>query len=211
MKGDVTKERGPWGSRKRPEPRGKTKCTLKLPSLCQSKRYMLSAPWGKTAQSCPTLCNPFDCSLLGSSVHGIFQARILEWVAISFQVYKTVSCPMSILRASSGPLCITDAKKFYWLLFYDIQEFTIIMPICSAQSESSFMDSPPPPTDALEAQVTWESPTECTGVLVWWCDSSRKGYLPPASVHGLYGVLLSPNALSSLHAKTPSLSLLLLR
>ena len=34
-------------------------------------------------QSCPTLCNPMDCSPPGSSVHGIFQARILEWVAIS--------------------------------------------------------------------------------------------------------------------------------
>ena len=36
------------------------------------------------AQLCPTLCNLMDCSLSGSSVHGIFQARILEWVAISF-------------------------------------------------------------------------------------------------------------------------------
>ena len=36
------------------------------------------------AQSCPTLCNPLDCSLSGSSVHGIFQARILQWVAISY-------------------------------------------------------------------------------------------------------------------------------
>ena len=35
------------------------------------------------AQSCLTLCNPKDCSLPGSSVHGILQARILEWVAIS--------------------------------------------------------------------------------------------------------------------------------
>ena len=38
----------------------------------------------KVAQSCLTLCDPIDCSLLVSSVHGIFQARILEWVAISF-------------------------------------------------------------------------------------------------------------------------------
>ena len=38
----------------------------------------------KVAQSCLTLCDPMDCSLPGSSVHGIFQARILEWVAISF-------------------------------------------------------------------------------------------------------------------------------
>ena len=35
-------------------------------------------------QSCPTLCDPIDYSLPGSSVHGIFQARVLEWVAISF-------------------------------------------------------------------------------------------------------------------------------
>ena len=38
----------------------------------------------EVAQSCPTLCDPMDCSLPRSSVHGIFQARVLEWVAISF-------------------------------------------------------------------------------------------------------------------------------
>ena len=38
----------------------------------------------EATQSCPTLCDPMDCRLPGSSVHGIFQARILEWVAISF-------------------------------------------------------------------------------------------------------------------------------
>ena len=37
----------------------------------------------EVAQSCPTLYNPMDCSPPGSSVHGILQARILEWVAIS--------------------------------------------------------------------------------------------------------------------------------
>ena len=38
----------------------------------------------KSLQSCPTLCDPMDCSLPGFSVHGILQARTLEWVAISF-------------------------------------------------------------------------------------------------------------------------------
>ena len=38
----------------------------------------------EVAQSCPTLSNPMDCSLTGSSVHGIFQARVLEWGAIAF-------------------------------------------------------------------------------------------------------------------------------
>ena len=54
--------------------------------------YFKSSQWfltckGKVkvlvAQSCPTLCDPMDCSLPGSSVHGILQARIREWVAIS--------------------------------------------------------------------------------------------------------------------------------
>ena len=45
----------------------------------------------EVAQSCPTLCDPMDCSLSGSSVHGIFQGRVLEWIAISFS------------RASSNP------------------------------------------------------------------------------------------------------------
>ena len=38
----------------------------------------------QVAQLCLTLCDPMDCSLPGSSIHGIFQARVLEWVAIAF-------------------------------------------------------------------------------------------------------------------------------
>ena len=38
----------------------------------------------EVAQSCPTLSDPMDCSLPGSSAHGIFQARVLEWVAMAF-------------------------------------------------------------------------------------------------------------------------------
>ena len=42
--------------------------------------------WSEVAQLCLTLCDPMDCSLPGSSVYGIFQARVLEWVAISFSI-----------------------------------------------------------------------------------------------------------------------------
>ena len=38
---------------------------------------------------CPTLCDPMDCTLLGSSVHGILQARILEWVALLQRIFLT--------------------------------------------------------------------------------------------------------------------------
>ena len=50
------------------------------------------------AQSCPILCDPMDCSLPGSSVRGIFQSRILEWVAFSF--YRRSSWPRDWTRVS---------------------------------------------------------------------------------------------------------------
>ena len=46
--------------------------------------YVIVAAAAKSLQSCPTLLDPMDCSLPGSSIHGIFQARVLEWVAIAF-------------------------------------------------------------------------------------------------------------------------------
>ena len=44
---------------------------------------------GLAIQSCSTPCDPMDCSPPGSSVHGILQARILEWAAISFSIKYT--------------------------------------------------------------------------------------------------------------------------
>ena len=63
--------------------------TLKSPQHHRSKSSILwhsglEVKWSEVAQSCLTLCDPMDCSLTGFSVHGIFQARVLEWVAISF-------------------------------------------------------------------------------------------------------------------------------
>ena len=49
-----------------------------------SHPYMKVKNESEVTQSCPTLYDPMDCSLPGSSVYGIFQARVLEWVAISF-------------------------------------------------------------------------------------------------------------------------------
>ena len=52
--------------------------------LCQTLGHCFEVKWSEGAQSCPTLCNLMDCSPPGSLVHGIFQAWILEWGAISF-------------------------------------------------------------------------------------------------------------------------------
>ena len=52
-------------------------------------RCMKMKKESEVAQSCPTLRDPTDCSLPGFSVHGIFQARVLEWDAIAFSVHTT--------------------------------------------------------------------------------------------------------------------------
>ena len=49
----------------------------------------------EVAQSCLTLSDPMDCSLPGSSVHGIFQARVLEWGAIAFSEVKVTYTEMN--------------------------------------------------------------------------------------------------------------------
>ena len=60
----------------------------------------------------PTLCNPLDCSLPGSSVHGIFQARILEWVAIFFS--KGSSLPRNQTHVS----CIAGSFLHFRRILY---------------------------------------------------------------------------------------------
>ena len=48
----------------------------------------------EVAQSCPTLSDPMDRSLPGSSIHGICQARVLEWVSIAFLAFSICRCPI---------------------------------------------------------------------------------------------------------------------
>ena len=56
----------------------------------------------EVAQSCPTLCDPMDCSLPGSSFHGIFQARVLEWGAIFRYILVTKGFPQSSVGKESA-------------------------------------------------------------------------------------------------------------
>ena len=70
--------------------------------------YMHMYTEGEVAQSCPTLCDPMVCSLLGFSVHGIFHARVLEWVTISFS------------RGSSRPRDWTQVSRIVGRRFYHL-------------------------------------------------------------------------------------------
>ena len=62
----------------------------------------------EVSQSCPTLCDPLNCSLPGYSVHGILQARILEWVAISFSRGSSWS------RDQTWVSCVTGRRFMLW-------------------------------------------------------------------------------------------------
>ena len=61
-----------------------------------------AAAAAKLLQLCPTLCDPMDCSLPGSSIHGIFQARILGWVAIAFFERKLSTEVLMLLNCGVG-------------------------------------------------------------------------------------------------------------
>ena len=61
----------------------------------------------QVAQSCLTLCDPMDCSLPGSSVHGIFQARVLEWVAIAFSGH---GADWSLIQHCLATSCTTSSE-----------------------------------------------------------------------------------------------------
>ena len=64
----------------------------------------------EVTQSCPTLSDPRDCSPPGSSVHGIFQARVLEWGAIAFSLKRSINPPkVTQLEISrSTPVSLTS-------------------------------------------------------------------------------------------------------
>ena len=84
--------------------------------LCslQSKmeKIYVAATAAKSLQSCLTLSNPMDCSLPGSSIHGIFQARVLEWVAIAFSCVFWVSCTHTQRHACSHTPRSPDASPW---------------------------------------------------------------------------------------------------
>ena len=61
----------------------------------------------EVSQSCLTLRDPMDCSLPGSSVHGIFQARVLEWGAIAFSEYHLLLLLLLLSCFSHVQLCAT--------------------------------------------------------------------------------------------------------
>ena len=69
----------------------------------------------KSLQSCPTLCNPMDCSAPGSCIHGILQARVLEWVAIPFSMGSPWPREQTCVSCIEGGLfTIWDTRQAFY-------------------------------------------------------------------------------------------------
>ena len=83
----------------------------------------------EVAQSCQTLPDPMDHSLQGSSVHGIFQARVLEWGAIAFSIGRGKNGPSGLLLLLENDPLKTYHKQFNFSLENLILYFSLALSI----------------------------------------------------------------------------------
>ena len=121
----------------------------------------------KSLQLCPTLCDPMDCSLPVSSVHGILQARIPEWIAISFS--RGSSQPRDLMSpALAGRFFTTTATGEALPLHVSLTQLQACWPHCfwnmpRTSSRSEYLPETPPreltahlsPPSVLYAKVTF--------------------------------------------------------
>ena len=108
----------------------------------------------EVAQSCPTLCDPMDCSLSGSSVHGIFQARVLEWIAISFS--RGSSQPRSRTQVS----CIAGRHFTVWAKSIDVIKMKEEREVeREVYHNRAFREAQRDPRRA-QIFLTWENPSQ---------------------------------------------------
>ena len=96
------------------------------------------------SQSCPTLCDPMDCSLPGSSVHGILQERTLEWAAISFSAHLPTQgqdlCLFCLLYWQAVSFPLAPPGKSCYLLFSNKLLCLLSMPQLSTTLTMEFQN-----------------------------------------------------------------------
>ena len=130
--------------------------------------------FSSVAQSCPTLCDPMDCSPPSSSVHGIPQAKILEWVAILFSNSLFCTVCLSAHFSSVTQPCLTpcdpmDQSTPGFPFHHQLPEFTQIHVhwVDDAIQPSHPLSSPSPPTFHLsqhQGLFKWVSSPQSIGV-----------------------------------------------
>ena len=114
----------------------------------------------EVAQSCPTLSGPMDCSLPGSSIHGIFQARVLEWGAVAFSVGHFSSVQFFATLWTIG-------ARLFCPLEFSRQEYWSGLPcpppgyLFDPEIKSKALISPALAGGFFTTSTTWEAPYVC--------------------------------------------------
>ena len=112
------------------------------------------------AQLCLTLCNPMDCSLLGSSVHGILQVRILEWLAIPFSMASSQPSDRTQVSSIAGRFFTNKPSQKPLIssrnLLYNNVPVINRTPGSGSISHSVMSDSVRPGTVACQAPLSME-------------------------------------------------------
>ena len=160
------------GSRRRKGRRGLKmylkKSWLKTPRTWRRKHIQVqrNKSESQVARSCSTLCEPMDCSLPGSSVHGIFQAIVLEWIAISFS--RGCSWPRDqtqVSRIVDRCFTVWATREVSGLLFPsqgDLPDPGIKPEFPILQADTLLSESPIPPNNSVQfSSVTQSCLTLC--------------------------------------------------
>ena len=135
--------------------------------------WQLNYSESEVAQSCPTLCDPMDCSLQGFSIHGIFQARIVEWVTISFS--RGSSRPRDGTRVSHiGGRCFNLWATWKQLGFLPQEICNVIISVFSNPSSGPLFAWPGTDWDWIP-QSHWLAPKGT----YWICGLLPKGVASP--------------------------------
>ena len=110
----------------------------------------------EVAQLCPTLRDPMDCSLPGSSIHRIFQARVLEWVAIAFSTMQELLlnrfsrvrlCATPQTAAHQAPPSLGFSRQEHW------SGLPFPSPMMKVKSESEVAQSCPSLSDPMDCSL----------------------------------------------------------
>ena len=109
----------------------------------------------KVAQLCPTLCDPMDCSLPGSSVNGILQARILEWVAIPFSRGSSQPRDPTQVSCSAGGFFTVWTTKQALLRMKSLQMVKPGLKLKQFNSKNAFFTSLLCETFSRESSDSW--------------------------------------------------------
>ena len=169
--------------------------------------YLISqdkVKWSEVAQLCLALCDPMDCSLPGSSVHGIFQAIVLEWIAISF--CRGSSRPRDWTRVSR----IVDRRFTVWATREVLWSGNALGEVQSAYVPLCMVFSFPTCTSVSKealgpagAQLSLTKPLHLESQLNLFKDSHLANYSFPAESHNNTWHILAQIDLLKFHSVTP--------